>query len=197
MSLKIYGNLSMTGNASIATTHPHSSFEATVFQRGHHSHLALEAPVRQRGHSVPIAQPSMANAAPRRRRSSRIARRVKLRATPPRRRPLCSVHEDFDFWSNIWTLLIDLLQYVSPGWLPNWTTWDRLWQTIWDFQPNGKLPHVALWKNTSSKYLNMMLPSSMVRTMGFRRLVSFVLTSFLTIHRFTSSFFVIFPDTIQ
>lgn len=118
MSLKIYGNLSMTGNASIATTHPHSSFEATVFQRGHHSHLALEAPVRQRGHSVPIAQPSMANAAPRRRRSSRIARRVKLRATPPRRRPLCSVHEDFDFWSNIWTLLIDLLQYVSPGGSP-------------------------------------------------------------------------------
>ncbi|EGG01020.1 uncharacterized protein MELLADRAFT_111275 [Melampsora larici-populina 98AG31] len=113
--------------------------------------LALEAPCRRRGQSVPIAQPPRAprraNAPPQRRRSSRIALRIERRNTPPPRRALPSVHEDFDYWSKIWTLPPNLLCYLSPGWLPDWTTRDLLRQIIWHFKPNQRIPCGALKAN--------------------------------------------------
>ncbi|EGF97285.1 uncharacterized protein MELLADRAFT_86103 [Melampsora larici-populina 98AG31] len=172
MSIKIYGNLTMAKNSSITTTNirrgrstpaqlPNEITGAEVEanasdieleaegpmvddQEVEHlpiENLALEEPPCRRGHPVPIAQPQ---ALPRRRRSSRIARRAELRNPPRHRRPLPSVNEDWDFWSKIWTLPPNLLRYLSPGWLIDWTTRDRLRQIIWHFKPNQHIPCDAL-----------------------------------------------------
>ncbi|EGG00674.1 uncharacterized protein MELLADRAFT_111643 [Melampsora larici-populina 98AG31] len=149
-SIKIYGNLTMAENSSITTTQctrghrtpaqllPDTDVEINArglqvraeglivedqaVENLQIENLALEAPVRRRSPSVLIAQPPN----PRRRRSPRIAQRAELRDVPPYRRPLPSVHEDLDFWSKISTLPPHLLRYLLPGWVPDWTTGDRL-----------------------------------------------------------------------
>ncbi|EGG10944.1 uncharacterized protein MELLADRAFT_51681 [Melampsora larici-populina 98AG31] len=110
----------------------------------HHARerLLIEAPRRQRDQSVVIAPPPRRNAPLPRRRSSRIARRALLNARmyPRRRRPIPAAHEDHDFWTKIWTLPVNLLLYLSPGWHPVWTTRDLLRQIIWHFKPNQRIP---------------------------------------------------------
>ncbi|EGF98044.1 uncharacterized protein MELLADRAFT_113889 [Melampsora larici-populina 98AG31] len=174
MSIKIYGNLTVTGNLSVSAVSScssgNSSHSAPVTAIDSNDpqpaeNILVENPPGQ-DRSTPVAQPSRDDpgtprrASPRnhpdsprrrsprnhpgtpRRRSSRIARIAEFRYRPMRlqRRPLPAAYENHDVWTKIRTLPVNLLPYLSPGWLPHWTTRDLLRQIIWHFEPRQRIP---------------------------------------------------------
>ncbi|EGG06523.1 uncharacterized protein MELLADRAFT_106645 [Melampsora larici-populina 98AG31] len=187
MSIKIYGNLTVTGNCAVSavcscsSSNDSNSALVTAIDPNHPQpaeNLLVENTPPQQDRSTPVAQPPTDNlgtprrrtprynpGTPRRRsprnnpgtphrrlsrnnlvsprrRSSRIARLAELRHQPMRlqRRPLPPAYENHDTWTKIRTLPVNLLPYLSPGWVPHWTTRDLLQQIIWHFEPTQRIP---------------------------------------------------------